>query len=181
VVEEGVDLQLLAVRMLDAGDAEQGPAFRVWVRNNSRVAINHPFNVLLLAARDANPAQDLPQVGARISAINAGQVLPVDIRLPVAANQPGLPMLHVLVDSHREINEVNEANNGLVIARSEVLPLEVLETPAQAATAGAAAATNVAPQGPTQPATDAAATVNDSAASSTDSEVPLMMRGPVSN
>ncbi len=175
VVEEGVDLQLLAVRMLDAGDAEQGPAFRVWVRNNSRVAISHPFNVLVLAARDANPAQDLPQAGARISAINAGQVLPIDIRLPVAANQPGLPMLHVLVDSHREINEVNEANNGTVLARSEVLPLEVLET-AQAVTAGPAGAANVAPQGPTQPATADAASSD-----STDSDVPLMLRGPVSN
>jgi hypothetical protein len=125
-IAQGLDLQLLAVRSIDAGDPEnnQGPAFRVWFRNNSNVAIDHPFNVLALAAHDANPTADLPQAGARVDSIDAGQTASVDIRLPAEANQPGLPMLHVLVDSHREIPEVNEANNGLVINRGEVLPVD---------------------------------------------------------
>jgi hypothetical protein len=129
VVEvEGVDLQLLAVRMIDAGDADQGPAYRVWVRNNSHVTIEHGFNVLLLAAHDATPSSDLPQAGVRIPAIEAGQVLPIDIRLPATANQPGLPMVHVLVDSHREIAEVFEDNNGAVLNRGEILPVDAKES-----------------------------------------------------
>jgi hypothetical protein len=125
-VHEGIDLQLLGVRMIDSGDPEQnlGPAFRVWVRNNSHVTIVHPFNVLVLAAHGPQPTADLPQAGVRVSAIEAQQVLPVDIRLPAEANQPGLPMLHVLVDSHREIAEVFEDNNGTVLNRSDILPLE---------------------------------------------------------
>jgi hypothetical protein len=134
-VTQGLDLQLLAVRMLDSGDPDQklGPAYRVWFRNNSAVAINHPFNILTLAARDAQPTADLPQAGVRVESIDAGQTLSVDIRLPVEANQPGFPMLHVLVDSHREIPEVDKTNNGLVINRADILPVEqtqsVSETP----------------------------------------------------
>ncbi len=172
VVEEGVDLQLLAVRALDGGDAAQqaGPAFRVWIRNNSRVAIAHPFNVLLLAARDAQPAQDLPQAGVRIESIGPGQVVPVDIRLPVTANQPGLPMLHVLVDSHREIAEVNETNNGAILARGEILPLETEE-----AAKGISA--------PVEPfsALDALGATTPAQASVNAVNVPLMMRGPVAD
>jgi hypothetical protein len=129
-IAEGVDLQLLAVRLIDSGDAgeNQGPAYRVWVRNNSHVAILHPFNVLALAARDGNPAADLPQAGVRVDSIEAGQIIPVDIRLPAAANAPGLPMLHVLVDSHREIAEVYEDNNGAVLNRADILPVGSMES-----------------------------------------------------
>jgi hypothetical protein len=129
-IAEGVDLQLLAVRMIDAGDAAQnlGPAYRVWVRNNSHVAILHSFNLLALAARDGRPAADLPQAGVRVDSIEAGQIIPVDIRLPAEANAPGLPMLHVLVDSHREIAEVYEDNNGAVLNRADILPVGSMES-----------------------------------------------------
>jgi hypothetical protein len=129
-IAEGVDLQLLAVRLIDSGDAgeNQGPAYRVWVRNNSHVAILHPFNVLALSARDGRPAADLPQAGVRVDSIEAGQIIPVDIRLPAKANAPGLPMLHVLVDSHREIAEVYEDNNGAVLNRADILPVGSMES-----------------------------------------------------
>jgi len=129
-IAEGVDLQLLAVRLIDSGDAaqNQGPAYRVWVRNNSHLAILHPFNVLALAARDGRPAADLPQAGVRVDSIEAGQIIPVDIRLPAEANAPGLPMLHVLVDSHREIAEVYEDNNGAVLNRADILPVGSMES-----------------------------------------------------
>jgi hypothetical protein len=125
-IRQGVDLQLLAVRMIDAGSPEQnlGPAFRVWIRNNSPIAIAHPFNVVALAARNTVATADLPQAGVRVDTIDAGQTLPVDIRLPVEANQPGFPLLHVLVDSHREIAEVFENNNGAVLARANILPVD---------------------------------------------------------
>ncbi|HTQ37940.1 MAG TPA: hypothetical protein VMJ32_02870 [Pirellulales bacterium] len=204
--DQGYDLQLLAVRTLDSGDPDQqlGPAFRVWFRNNSEVAINHPFNVLILAARDAQPTADLPQAGVRVNSIDAGQTLAVDIRLPVDANQPGFPMLHVLVDSHREIAEVNEDNNGLVINRADILPVDMAQasnggtTPDGAATtqtatdtpAGAPAApptTNgtAAPSGtPTATGTtDTAATGGTTSPANVagNSTIPAAMQGVVAN
>ena len=50
------------------------------------------------------------QRGTGRDRIDAGATLSVDIRLPMQANDGGFPMLHVVVDSHREIPEVNEAN-----------------------------------------------------------------------
>jgi hypothetical protein len=140
---QGADLQLLAVRTIDSGDPtnQLGPAFRVWLRNNSEVAINHPFNVVALAARNAQPTADLPQAGVRVDSIDAGQTVSVDIRLPLAANQPEFPMLHVLVDSHREIAEANELNNGLVIGRSDVLPVDA-STPTSGGAMPIATSTN---------------------------------------
>ncbi len=156
-IAQGLDLQLLAVRTIDSGDPSQqlGPALRVWFRNNSAVAINHPFNVLALAARDAQPTADLPQAGVRVESIEAGQTMAVDIRLPVEANQPGFPMFHVLVDSHREIPEANETNNGLVINRSEVQPVEIAQTTPSGGSA-AAGGTQDPPAPPTGEGTEGA-------------------------
>jgi hypothetical protein len=134
------------------------------------VTINHPFNVLALAGRDAQPTADLPQSGVRIDSIGAGQTVAVDIRLPVTANEPGFPMFHVLVDSHREIPEVNETNNGLVINRAEVKPIEMTQTPAAVQAPVAVQAS--APTTDSNP-TDNTPKVTDTA----DSNVPLMMQG----
>src|SRR5262249_1724800 len=128
-IHEGLDLQLLAVRTVDSGDPEAklGLAVRVWFRNNSPVTVNHPFNVVALAARNLKATTDLPQAGVRVDAIGAGQTLAVDIPLPLEPNSPEFPMFHVLVDSHREISEVNEGNNGLVIKRAEVKAVEIAQ------------------------------------------------------
>ena len=131
-VGSAVDVQLLAVRLVDNGHPEQqlGPRYRVWVRNNSEIAIAQPFNVLAMAAPDDKPAEGLPQAGVEIESIEAGQTLAVDVRLPFAANESGvdsqtrLLKLHVLVDSHRDLNEEIEGNNGVVLARREILPVD---------------------------------------------------------
>jgi hypothetical protein len=68
-----------------------------------------------------------------VTSIDAGATQAVDIRLPIEANtmlrdDAGQPRpfnsLHVLVDGHREIQEVFRDNNGTVIARGEVLPVD---------------------------------------------------------
>ncbi len=135
IINSGLDLQMLAVRFVDSGHAEQelGPRFRVWFRNNSNVDINVPFNVLLMASNSREQAGGVPEAGSRVDNIAAGQVQSVDIRLPFAAsllstdvegNQIPFEQLHVLIDSHREIPEAFEENNGAVIARVDVLPVD---------------------------------------------------------
>jgi hypothetical protein len=141
VVVHGIDLQLLAIRFVDNGDPTQnlGPRFRVWIRNNTPTPVIRPFNVLVMAARDVVPSADLPQAGVRIDAMQPGQILPVDIRLPVQASDASLGMMHVLVDSHREVPEVFEDNNGIVLPRAEVLSVDpaLLAADVQAAVPGA--------------------------------------------
>lgn len=134
-IDAGFDMQLLAVRFVDPGHPEQnmGPRYRVWLRNNSPVAVAQPFNVLAYASNDRNPAAGMPEAGLRVSSMEAGQIASVDLRLPVAAstmardadgNPAPFEFLHVIVDSHREIPEAFEANNGAVIDRRDILQID---------------------------------------------------------
>jgi len=135
VVAEQFDLQLLAVRFVDPGHPEEklGPRYRVWFRNNSDRPITRPFSVMLFAANDDNLTGDLPQAGVQVTSIGAGDTQSVDIRLPIEAyamgkDDQGQPApfstLHVIVDSHREVPEVEEANNGAELPRAEILPVD---------------------------------------------------------
>ena len=135
VITSGIDLQVLAVRFVDNGHPEQnlGPRYRVWLRNNSPIQVVTPFSALVLASNDLSPSADLPQAGVVIPVMDVGEIKPVDVRLPLQANRMGLTpeghhvpfnYLHVLVDSHQQIVEINESNNGTVVARTEILPVD---------------------------------------------------------
>jgi hypothetical protein len=129
------DLQLLAVRMVDPGHPEEklGPRYRVWFRNNSPRPITAPFSVMLFASNDNRFGEDLPRGGVRVTSIEAGDTQSVDIRLPIdvytmnrdAEGQPApFEFLHFFVDANREVNDVNLANNGAVVPRDEMLPVD---------------------------------------------------------
>jgi len=132
---EQLDLQLLAVRFIDPGHPEEqlGPRYRVWFRNNSNLPITQPMNVMLFASNDNNLAADLPRAGVRVTSIEAGDVQSVDIRLPIevygmgpdADGQPTpFGVLHALVDADREIPETLRENNGAILAREDILPVD---------------------------------------------------------
>ena len=136
VMTAGLDLQLLAVRFVDNGHLEQnlGPRYRVWFKNNSPVPIMEPFSVLLLASNAQTPTvEQPPQMGAVVPWMEIGEIKALDIRLPLAANQLGVTQegyhvpfayLHVLVDAHQQIPETNEDNNGAVLDRKDILPVD---------------------------------------------------------
>lgn len=129
------DLQLLAVRFVDAGHPEQqiGPRYRVWFRNSSAQDVTTPFSVSIVAANDARLVEGLPQASVRIDSVPAGETQAVDLRLPWevyqshqdAAGQPvPFEKLHVIVDSHQEINDFDETNNGAIVDRGDILPVD---------------------------------------------------------
>jgi hypothetical protein len=129
------DLQLLAVRFVDAGHPEEklGPRYRVWFRNNSDQPIATPFSVMLFAGNDERVTADLPHSGVLVRSMDAGDVQSVDIRLPMEVTQmardaDGNPapfqMLHAMVDANREVQDVAWTNNGAKITRDEILPVD---------------------------------------------------------
>jgi hypothetical protein len=135
VIDDGLDLQLLAVRFVDPGQPElrEGPRYRVWARNNSDRTIVKDFNILLMAANSRETVADLPQAGVRVDSMEPGEIKAFDVRLPFEStmmardaqgNVGPFSQLHVLVDSHREVPEAFEENNGAVIARCDVLPVD---------------------------------------------------------
>ena len=130
-----VDVQLIAVRFIDPGHTEEqlGPRYRVWIRNNAATQITQPFNITLLGGTDDRPVEGLPQEGVRVESMEPDQVMSVDVRMPFEVNvlntdEQGrrIPFtyLHVVVDSNRELNDVFRENNGIGIAREEVLPID---------------------------------------------------------
>jgi hypothetical protein len=122
--------------MLEAGDAAKklGPTFRVWFRNNSSVAIDRPFSLTAMMLGDDSTEANLPRAGVRIGRMGAGQMMSVDVRMPIEAAQPGLPMLQVTVDSHREISETNKSNNTMTMKLAEIMPVETITKPAETPT-----------------------------------------------
>ncbi len=134
-IESGLDIQCLAVRFVDNGHAEKelGPRYRVWVRNNSKVDIRQGFDVLMMASMDDKMAAALPHAGSRVASIKAGETISLDIRLPFAATSmghdlAGAPMafnkLHVVADARNELKDINRQNNGAVVARTSILPVD---------------------------------------------------------
>lgn len=130
------DLQLLAVRFVDPGHPERnlGPRYRVWLRNSGSRAIDTGFNVLVLAANDQRPDAASPQATVRVSTIDAGTIKAVDLRLPAAVaslsrddqgRAAPFSQLHIVVDSHREVaTDALPMNNGAIVPRREVLPVD---------------------------------------------------------
>jgi hypothetical protein len=157
-VATGYDIQLLAVRFVDPGHPEKdlGPRYRVFVRNNSPVAINRPFNMLAYASNERSSSTGMPEAGLRIKHMEAGQIQSVDLRLPVAANSLGkdaegrkapFRFLHVIADSHREIADVFKDNNGAVLDRSDILPVDPVVFAADSDQAAAGTVLNLAGEG----------------------------------
>ncbi|WP_145299792.1 hypothetical protein [Planctopirus ephydatiae] len=135
VVDNSVDIQLLAVRFVDSGHTEQqlGPRYRVWLRNNATSSISQPFHVVLMAANDLSPNAALPQSGVTIGTMEAGQITSVDIRLPIEANQlfvnaegrkEPFQKLHLIADTERVLNDSNLENNVAVVDRGEILSVD---------------------------------------------------------
>jgi hypothetical protein len=131
VVDEGVDVQLLAVRFVDPGFAEQdlGPRYRVWLRNNTDRAIDTPFDVVVMGANERQIGDRRVEVGQRVTAIDAGQTMALDMRLPLTVDGAGgnpfeFSLLHVLVDAGKALNDSDMTNNGAVVERSEILPVD---------------------------------------------------------
>ena len=129
------DVQLLAVRFVDAGHPEQklGPRFRVWIRNNGNADMTSAFNVSVIASNDDRLNENLPQAGVRVEAIKADETQSADVRLPwevyeMGRDAEGRPIpfakLHIVVDSHGEISETSETNNGTSLKREEILPVD---------------------------------------------------------
>jgi len=145
---DNTDVRLIAVRFVDSGHTDQklGTRYRVWFENQSRTQISSPFNVLLLASNTMEAAIDLPQAGVTIASMEPGEMKVVDIRLPFDANKMNIVdkslipfnFLHVLVDSHQQLADIDRTNNGTVLSRNDILPVD----PAAFSTDVSAAAPN---------------------------------------
>ena len=115
-----VDLEVVAIRFVDNGNAEKniGPRYRVLIRNNGTQAVAHSFAVAIITDAAQEQSDPTPRAGKTVPGIDAGQVLSVDVRLPAEANAAikgddghsveKYPKLGAIVDANDEIEEFDK-------------------------------------------------------------------------
>jgi hypothetical protein len=129
------DLELIEVRCVDAGTPakNQGPCFRVWFRNNSLTVVGTSFRVAVLASLSRNFDLRSPRAVVEVKAMKPGEVLTVDLRLPMQVNFLGrniegrsLPFgfLAAVVDCEQTLSDSNRENNIAVLGRLEIPMVE---------------------------------------------------------
>jgi hypothetical protein len=126
-----IDVELVEVRQIDAGDVQQqlGPAYRVSFRNNSALDINHAFSVGAMASTSRQLSKEFPMAAVQVPGIKAGSTMAVEIRLPLEAQRMGVnymgqtvpfAYLYVVVDSNNQINDSNRNNNSAFQGRLDI-------------------------------------------------------------
>jgi hypothetical protein len=123
---DGVDLELLDLRLVDPGDATKnlGPRYRITFRNRGRVPAGN-FQVMLLASNDGTPQPGLPSGTAEIAGVAPGETLTADVRLTMTPDLATLNALTVALDSATQVVEFEEGNNVAVLDRTKITPADL--------------------------------------------------------
>lgn len=110
------DLELADLRFVDNGNSEQGPRYRVTVKNLSRTDVTSEITVALLASMEANSDDNVSTLGS-LQGLAAGEAKSVDLRLP-----RGSQVLEFLtaVAALTDETDANETDNIATFARDSV-------------------------------------------------------------
>lgn len=125
----GVNLVLVDIRMVDAGDPTRnlGPRYRIVVGNRGNRAAGN-FQVMAIASTEAKFDTTLPHSMNDIDGIAPGQVARVDMRLPMESMTmiDGNPfnILAVMVDAKQLIDETAEQDNAGMMEREKIELIE---------------------------------------------------------
>jgi len=118
---DGIDLELVDLRLVDLGDTAKGlgPRYRITYRNRGTLPAGN-FQVMLLASTDGTPQPGLPSGVAEVAGAPSGQLLTVDVRLTPAPELSTMNNLIVALDTATQVIETEESNNVAVIDRTKV-------------------------------------------------------------
>ena len=125
-----LDIELTDVRLVDAGSFEQktGPRFRLTYRNNGTVNVPK-FNVTVMVDAGLKLTESAEIVTVEAVGLKPGKVQSIDVRLPVevltmGTDKDGKPaafgILAAILDSDESLDETDEENNVLMLARDEI-------------------------------------------------------------
>lgn len=123
----GIDLELVDLRLVDLGDVAKGlgPRYRITYRNRGTLPAGN-FQVMLLASTDGTPQPGLPSGVAEVAGAASGQLLTVDVRLTPAPELATMNNLIVALDTATQVIETEESNNVAVIDRAKVLMADLV-------------------------------------------------------
>lgn len=125
----GLDVALVDVRLVNAGDAASGvgPVYRISLRNAGTVDIDRPIQLAVLAGNAGGSGTTAP-VTAEVPGLAPGAMASVDVELD--ASLAGTPLagrrLYVVADSLQQLEETDEANNLADLAMDQIEPAQAL-------------------------------------------------------
>ena len=125
---QSIDLELLDLRFVDDGlAADQGPRYRVTIRNLGRTDIASPITVALLASAQLQPSADAQYATATLESLKAGTMQAVDVRLPmqVAKQAQAFGFLAAAVAMTDGSADANPTNNGSTYERAAVRDVDL--------------------------------------------------------
>jgi hypothetical protein len=116
-----IDLQIVDVRIVDAGDPSRnlGPRYRLVFGNAGTLPAGN-FQLLAMASRDGTPNTASPAATAEVVALAPNEVLAVDVRLPMTADLSSMGALIVVLDSAVQVTETDEQNNVAILDRTKI-------------------------------------------------------------
>jgi hypothetical protein len=172
------DLEIVNVGMAADATPQQGPLYRITIRNNSETPSRH-FEVSLIAIR-GQINHTSPVVTVHVNEIAPGGVHEIDVQLPIGVMSLGaasalapFESLVVAIDSFDQLLEVNELNNVAILTRGAIALIETATaSTTTTVTETAAAAPAVAAPNTTGPAAAIAPSTPAPAPSTTEEAAP---------
>lgn len=163
VVKTPGDLEIANVGMVADATPQQGPLYRVTIRNNSETPSRH-FEVSLIAIHgQINHAS--PVITVHVNEIAAGGVHELDVQLPIGVMSLGaanalapFESLVVAIDSFDQLMEVNELNNVAILTRGDIALIETATANTTTTVTESAAVDSAAGAVPSAPAAAAPST-----------------------
>ena len=116
-VAAAIDLELYDLRRVEAGNDEQGPLYRVMVKNLSNANVTSEITVALLASVEKDSDDNVSVLGS-LESLGAGATKSVELRLPKGSEALSfLTAVAALTDSA----DANETDNIATYDRDAVL------------------------------------------------------------
>ena len=112
----GIDLEINDIRLVDNGNDEQGPSYRLTVKNLGQTSVTSEITVALLASLEKDSEENLSVLGS-LESLEAGATKSVDLRLPKGAE---VRTYLTAAAAPADVDEPNATDNVAIVERDAV-------------------------------------------------------------
>jgi len=124
-----IDLEMVDIALVNQGNAQQGPLYRMTLRNNSNTAITSPFAVAIYGSTQPTVGADFVRGDGQVNSLPAAATATVDVQMP--AGSANYDYMTAVIGEAAGFRDANEQNNSGLYNRTAIR-----EVPAKINTVG---------------------------------------------
>ena len=113
-----IDLEMVDVALVNQGDSQQGPLYRMTLRNNSNTAITSPFAVAIYGSTQPTVGADFVRGDGQVSSLPAAATATVDVQMP--AGSANYDYMTAVIGEAAGFRDANEQNNSGLYNRTAI-------------------------------------------------------------